>query len=166
MSMQAYEEAKELVKELLQKTHGISTFVGPRSETLINLAQDRLSVKFPEAYRRFLLEYGAGGVGSFEIYGVVNDNFENSGIPDMVWLTLKGRKEWDLPRFLLPIYDLGDGELFCLDLRTQEGDEARVVGYTPGYSSPEQSLDTVAEDFGKLLLNLIHLELNIRRALY
>ena len=160
MSMEDYEKAIDLLK----KSRGIPTFVGPRPETLINLAQDSLVVKFPETYRRFLLEYGAGGMGSFEIYGVVNDDFENSGIPDIVWFTLRGRKEWNLPHFLLPINELGDGELYCLDLRTQERDEAKVVGFTPGYSSAEQKLDVIAEDFGKLFLDLIQLEIKIRRA--
>ena len=46
MSMQEYEDAKELVTELLIILRGVSTFIGPRPETLINLAQDRLSVNF------------------------------------------------------------------------------------------------------------------------
>ncbi len=163
MSMQDYEQAKELVKELLKKTHGISTFVGPKPKTLVNLAQERLSIQFPKTYRRFLLEYGAGGVGGIEFYGVVKEEVEDSGYPDIVWLTLKGRKEWALPKFLLPVYDLGDGELFCLDLRIQEGIEAQVVGFTPGYSSAEQNLDVVAEDFGKLFLDRIQLALKIKR---
>jgi hypothetical protein len=166
MSMQDYEEAKELVTEALKKPGIISTFVGPKPLTLINLAQSYLSVKFPETYRRFLLEYGAGGIGSFEIFGVVKEGFENHDYLhiDVVWLTLKERKEWKLPKFLIPIYDLGDGELFCLDLRNNEGDEAKVVGFTPGYSTAEQSLDVVAEDFGKLFLDQIQLTLNIKRA--
>jgi hypothetical protein len=162
MSMQDYEDAKELVKELLKKTNGISTFVGPRPEALINLAQERLSVKFSETYHRFLLEYGAGGVGGVEFYGVVQEEFEQSGYPDVVWLTLKGRKEWSLPKFLIPVYDLGDGELFCLDLRSLESNEAKIVGFTLGYSSAEQHLDVVAEDFGKLFLVQIQLALRIR----
>jgi hypothetical protein len=164
MSMQDYEDAKELVRELLDRTHGVSTFVGPKPERLIKLAQKRLSMKFPETYRRFLLEYGAGGVGGVEFYGVVQEEFEQSGYPDVVWLTLKGRREWYLPKFLLPVYDLGDGELFCLDFRKKEGDEVKVVGFTPRYSTSEQSLDIVAEDFGKLFLDQVQLALNIKRA--
>lgn len=163
MSMQDYEEAKELVKELLKKTHGVSTFVGPRPEILIILAQDRLSVKFPETYRRFLLEYGAGGAGGVEFYGVVQEDFDHSSYPDVVWLTLKGRKEWGLPNFLLPVFGLGDGEFFCLDLGVQKGSEAKVVGFIPGYSSVEQDLDVIAEDFGKLFLDQIQLALKIKR---
>jgi len=164
MSIQDYEEAKVLITEMLKKPGIISTFVGPKPLSLINLAQGYLSVKFPETYRRFLLEYGAGGIGSFEIFGVVQEGFENHDYLhiDVVWLTLKERKEWNLPMFLIPIYDLGDGELFCLDLRSIEEDEAKVVGYTPGYSTPEQSLDIIAEDFGKLFLDLIQLSPNIK----
>ena len=131
MSMQEYEDAKELVTEAFNKTCWCIDFYWAEARTLINLAQDRLSVKFPDTYRRFLLEYGAGGVGGIEFYGVVQEEFEQSGYPDVVWLTLKGRKEWNLPGFLLPVYDLGDGEFFCLDLRNKEGDESKVVGFTP-----------------------------------
>ena len=160
MSIQDYEKAKELLRE----SHGISTFVGPRSETIINLAEGRLTLKFPEIYRRFLLEFGAGGVGSFEIYGIVREDFEASGVPDVVWFTLRERKETNLPIFLLPVFDLGDGELFCLDFRIQQGDEAKVVGFTPGYTSGQQSFDVVAEDFGKLFLDLIQTELKVKRS--
>jgi hypothetical protein len=111
MSMREFEKAKELFKD----SRGISTFVGSKSETLIKLAENLLSIKFPAIYRRFLLEFGAGGVGSFEIFGIVSDDFENSSIPDIVWFTLRERNETNLPKFLLPVFDLGDGELFCLD---------------------------------------------------
>lgn len=162
MSMQDYEKAKELVTEALKKPGVISTFVGPRPLTLVNLAQDHLSVKFPETYRRFLLEFGAGGISSFEIFGVVQEDFENPDYRhiDVVWLTLKERKEWRLPSFLIPIFDLGDGELFCLDLRNKEGDEAKVVAFIPGFSSPTQVLDVIADDFGAFLIWLVKQELS------
>ncbi len=165
MSMQDYETARALVTEALKKPGIISTFVGPRPLTLIHQAQDRLSVKFPETYRRFLLEYGAGGIGPFEIFGVVQDDFENPDYHhiDVIWLTLKERQEWNLPKILLPVFDLGDGELFCLDLRVDEAKEAKVVGFTPGYSSAEQSLEIIAEDFGKFFLDQIQLALRIKR---
>jgi hypothetical protein len=148
----------ELAKELLKSSTKISTFIGPRDEELIEYAEKTLSVSFPKTYRKFLQEYGSGGLGSFEIYGLVNDNFINSGIPDVVWLTNKVREEWNLPKYLIPIYDLGDGELFCIDLRTAKGSEAYIVAYIPGYSSNEEKLENVADDFGELFLNLIKLE--------
>lgn len=159
MSMKDYETAKELTKEV----RGISTFIGPKPNALITLAEDHLGIKFPEIYRRFLLEFGAGGLGSFEIYGVVRADFENSGIPDVVWFTLRQRNETNLPLFLLPVSELGDGELFCLDLRIQEGGEASVIGFTSGFTSPHQNFDIVAEDFGKFFLDLVEFELKIKR---
>lgn len=163
MSMQDYEKAMELISEAVRMPGVISTFVGPKPEKLVNLAQERLSVKFPETYRRFLLEYGAGGIGSFEIYGIIQEDFENHDYLhlDVVWHAHKERTASNLPNYLLPIFDLGDGELFCLDFRKKEEKEVKVVGFTPGYSSPEQSLDVVAEDFGKLFLDQVQSALNI-----
>lgn len=163
MSMQDYEDAKELVNELLRKTNGVSTFVGPRPKNLIELAEARLSVNFPETYRRFLLEYGAGGVGGVEFFGVVQENFEEAGYPDVVWFTLTARREWAFPIFLLPVFELGDGELYCLDFRKVEANEARVVGFTPGYSAESQELDIVAKDFGNLFLSQIQIALKVNR---
>jgi hypothetical protein len=120
MSTNDYETAKDLVI----KSSKITTFLGPRDELLLEAAEKNLSINFTQTYRKFLLEFGSGGLGSFEIYGLVSNDFANSGIPDVVWLTNKGRKEWELPKFLIPIYDLGDGELFCLDLRTLKEGEA------------------------------------------
>ena len=162
MSIRDYELARELLAEMLPEPGIISTFAGPKPLTLVNLAQDRLCVQFPETYRRFLLEYGAGGMGAFEFFGVIQEDFENHDYLhiDVVWLTLKIRKEWDLPQFLIPIFDLGNGELYCLDLRNQQGDEAKVVGFTPGYSTIQQNLDVVAEDFGRLFLDQIRLTQN------
>jgi hypothetical protein len=154
MTIQDYEMAKELMKS----SSKISTFIGPRDEELIENAEKTLSVSFPKTYRKFLQEFGSGGLGSFEIYGLVNENFINSGIPDVVWLTTKGREEWKLPKYLIPIYDLGDGELFCIDLRTATGVEKEIVAYIPGYSSNDEKLEKVADDFGELFLNLIKQE--------
>lgn len=127
---------------------------------MIKAAERNLSVEFPQTYRKFLQEFGSCGLGSFEIYGLVSDNFINSGIPDVVWLTNKGREEWGLPKYLIPIYDLGDGEWFCIDLRTLKEGEANIVPYTPGYSSSDQYIEKVADDFGALLLYLVKQEGN------
>lgn len=164
MSMQDYEEAKKLIRDLIKIPGMISTFVGPKQLILIEQAESLLSVKFPETYRQFILEFGAGGIGSFEIFGIVQNDINHHDYLyiDVVGFTLKARQEWNLPNYLIPIYDLGDGEMFCLDLKVNVGDEAKVVGFTPGYSNATQSLDVVAEDFGKLFLDLIRLSQNIK----
>jgi len=157
MSLTDYERAKQLLKQVRRS----STFVGPVSEAQIAIAQDRLLVDFPKIYRQFLLEYGAGGVGFFEIYGITEQEDGSVGYPDVVQFTIEGRKKWGLHHSLIPIFELGDGEVYCLDLRNPINGEARIVGFTPGYSSPEQKLEVVAEDFGSLLLELVQIELKL-----
>lgn len=156
MSPQDY----EIAKELIMNSSKFSNFQGSKEETLICAAEEYLAIKFPPTYRTFLKEFGAGGLGSFEIYGLVNDNFINSGIPDVVWLTAKWRKELRLPDHLIPVYGLGDGEYYCLDLKASNGAEAKVVAFVPGFSSPTQALDVIASDFGELLLLLVNQELS------
>lgn len=161
MSMKDYVQAKEILKQ----SHGLLTFRGSISETTIEDAEKKLSVKFPESYRQFLLDYGAGGVGSFEIYGIPDERLNSIDNLSVISFTLKGRKEWGMPVFLLPIYELGEGELFCVDFRTQEKNrhEAKIVGFTPGYSSNNENLEIVASDFGELFLKLVQMEVSIPR---
>jgi antitoxin YobK len=65
-------------------------------------------VRFPPTYRRFLLEYGAGNVRSTEIYGVMDDDFENSSVPDAIWHNLTTRRE-GYSEGLFSFYAVGDG---------------------------------------------------------
>jgi antitoxin YobK len=162
MSLNDYEKAKYKISFSRKNVH----FSGPQSTSSVQKAQDRLGVEFPLTYAKFLCEYGAGGIGSFELYGLTGQENNSTGVPDVIWYTEKGRKEWKLPQHLIPIYDLGDGEIYCLDLgpiKSEEG-EAPVIAITPGYSDYSLSLDLVAEDFGALLLSLVDLEDRINKS--
>jgi hypothetical protein len=64
---------------------------------LVLKAESALGLKFPPTYRKFLLEYGCGNIFGMEFYGVVDDNFINSSIPDAIWITLNERKTSNLP---------------------------------------------------------------------
>jgi antitoxin YobK len=156
MTIQDYEKARLLINDHLEK----ADFVGSRSDALIQMAEDALGVTFPATYRKFVKDFGAGGFGFAELYGVVREDFENSGVPDVVWYTMFARKKWGLPSNLLPVYDLGDGELYCIETeQVQERNyEGQVVTYSPAYSSDEQCKEIIAEDFGKLLLELVLLQ--------
>ena len=65
--------------------------MGPRPEELVAAAERALGLEFPPGYREFVLDLGAGDVGGEEFFGVVDDGFEDSAIPDGVWLTLRER---------------------------------------------------------------------------
>ncbi len=160
MSVSDYEEAKRLIQKYLDR----AKFSGPKTGSDINKAQERLGAKFPPLYRLFLEEYGSGGVGSFEIYGLMNDDLSVTGIPRVVWYTEKARQEWGLPRTLIPIFDLGDGEVFCLDLDKidPKSEEAPIIAYSPGYPLEEQRFDLIAKDFGEFFLSRMILEEKIQ----
>ncbi|MFQ5614325.1 MAG: SMI1/KNR4 family protein [Anaerolineae bacterium] len=156
MSMQSYDEAVTI----LAKYPEIGFFAGPRQESLIQAAERKLGLRFPSTYRRFLLEFGAGNVGSDEILGVIHEDFDESGVPDAVWYTIRQRQQVNLPHNLVVIYEVGDGELFCLDLAMMKNNEAPIVAYQPGYPPEEQLKEIIAKDFGDFLLELVQRKIN------
>jgi antitoxin YobK len=147
MAIADYERAVALID---QHEHE-ADFAGPRPPELIERAEQAVGVRFPPTYRRFLLEYGAGNVGSTEIYGVVDHDFENSSAPDAIWHNLTSRREG-----LFTFYAVGEGTEFCLDTtRTTPDGEMPVVAVTTSGATKEE----VAPDFGSAFLMLVQEEL-------
>ncbi len=155
MSMQDYEAAAKIIAKHPNK----GFFAGPRPASLIETAERVLGLKFPPTYRRFLLEYGAGSFGASEVYGVIDDDYEESSVPDAIWYTLVERREIGLPNDLIAIYDPGSyGEIFCLDLGMLKDEEAPVIAYRLGYPVEEQHKEIISKDFGEFLLKLVQRE--------
>ena len=155
MGLKDYEEAAGLMKEHPE----MRSFVGPRDESLVRAAEETLGVELPATYRRFLLDYGAGSFGASEIYGVINDDFENSSVPDAVWRTLVERDEGELPDNLVVIYEDGAGAAFCLDCADAPHGESPVVAFYVGFPPSQQPEEIIAEDFGAFLLQRVRREL-------
>src|SRR5262249_29464172 len=103
MSLEKYRRALELITKA-----GGGGFVGARPAAMVARAEAALGLRFPPSYRQFLLELGAGDVGGFEVYGVVNDNFTDARVPDAIALTLQARGS-GLDRRYVMIGTLGDG---------------------------------------------------------
>lgn len=146
MSMADYEQAKRIINE--SKGRGI--FVGPRPEALVKKAEVALGVRFPATYRQFLLDYGAGNFGSAEFYGVIDEDWEDSSVPDGVWYTLKERAESSMPTEFVVVGDTGAGELYVLDSAQDRG---AVWIVDPGTSMTAR--EQVAADFGAFLLDRV-----------
>lgn len=158
MSLEAYHQAKQYI--LNSKEKGF--FVGSRAQELISLAEETLGLKFTGSYLDFLKTFGAGSFGAQEIYGIVDEDFVSSSVPDAIWFTLTERKEIDLPPNLLIIYHTGGVELFCLDFSQQDTyGEPPVVAFVPGFDNDKQRYEVIAKDFGDFLLYLINLEQEI-----
>ncbi|APM39146.1 SMI1/KNR4 family protein [Clostridium kluyveri] len=155
MSYVNYQKAVEIMSKNKEKCH----FIGERSEELIEKAEDALGIKFSRIYKEFLIKYGAGNYGAEEILGVIDDDFEESSVPDGIWYTLTEREEVDLPMNLVVIYETGGDELFCLDFNNlNEEKEPVVVAYIPGEDNKNQKYEKIADDFGDFLLQLVNIE--------
>ena len=139
--------------KLIAKHEDLAEFVGPRPAELIAKAEQALGHKFPSQFREFVSRLGAGNFGSFEICGVIDEEFERSSVPDGVWLNLKERQEYGLPGDLLVIADVGNGDRYCIELR--DGTEGRVICLIHGKPPSRAEREFVAEDFGAFLLEQV-----------
>jgi hypothetical protein len=135
--------------EIIEKNKERADFVGPRSEALVEIVEQRLNVRFPPTYREFVLKYGAGNVGAVEICGVISDEIDNDSIPNGAWLTSDLRAKSALPSNCVAIGETGDGGYYCIIL----GDtaESPVGIFMPGSPSTKGRIEIIAEDFGRFL---------------
>jgi len=146
MSLQDYQSAKSLIEE----TGG--DFEGPKSETLVVSAEQALGLRFPPSYRSFLLELGCGDLNGLEIYGVINEKFEGSSVPNGIWLTLNERQSIGLNHAYILIGDGGDGTYYAIDTRSiDETGECPVVRLSVDGTHTEP----VASSFGAYLLDAV-----------
>lgn len=112
-----YEQLRERLRSAGLKRRGASA-------AEIEEAELSLGVRFPDQYRRFLAEFGWGGVAHGELYGLGPD------VPphlDLVRATISERSEMApaIPGHLLPVMNNGGGDHYCLD--TSVVGEAPVV---------------------------------------
>ena len=141
--------------ELIKSNPEVCFFAGARDPRVVELAEKTLCLQYPPSYREFLLRLGAGNVGAEEIYGVIDDDFVDSGVPDGVWMTLRGRREWGLPDRLAVIYFDGATSYFALDTADRHSEEeCPIVVWSLGLSKPDDGLEVVAQDFGSFLLEI------------
>lgn len=123
-------------------------FEGKKSDIIIEKAENKLGIVFPPSYRHFLKTLGCGGIQGIEFFGIINEDFENSGIPDAIWLTINERK-LGLPKKLILIGYTGYGTYYALDTSQPNSEgEYPVVEYSPNIEPV-----IVADNYGTFLLN-------------
>jgi hypothetical protein len=119
---------------------------------VIQVAESALGLSFPPTYRRFLKERGCGDLAGAEFYGLVDEDFENSSIPDGIWLTMRQRRSSNLPRSLILVSETGNGGYYAIDTRRRDSrGESPVIVWFPGLSNVEGPVGEVAEDFGAFM---------------
>jgi len=150
----------EIAMKNIEENMSACFFAGEKTEGLIKKAELALDFKFSPQIRAFFRKFGAGSIGSEEIYGVINDDFVSSSVPNGVWFTLIERKEINMPKHLYVVFDTGSDEFICQDYSNMNDDgEPRIVLYYPGADNESQPYEVVADDFGNYLLEITSEEL-------
>lgn len=146
MSLQDYQSAKVLIEETGGDLEGL------KSEALVASAEQALGMKFPPSYRRFLLELGCGDIAGLEIFGLIDENFEDSAVPNGIWLTLNERQNTELDHAYILIGDGGDGTYYAIDTRS-----ADKFGENPvvRLSVDGAQAESIASSFGSYLLESV-----------
>ncbi len=146
MNSDDYTHAKALIDEIG------GDFDGQKSEGLVAKAESALGIRFPPSYRSFLLDYGCGGFDGFEVYGLIDENFIDSSVPNGIWLTLNERSGIGLEKNFVIVGSGGDGTYLALDTGSQdENGEAPVVRL----SVEGEKFEIVAPSFGSYLLSAV-----------
>lgn len=141
-----YTHAKALIEEIG------GDFDGEKAEDLVVLAENALGVSFPPSYRSFLRDYGCGGFDGFEVYGLIDENFVDSSVPNGIWLTLNERGGIGLEKKFVIVGSGGDGTYLALDTGSCDSNgEAPVVRL----SVEGEKFEIVAPSFGRYLLSAV-----------
>jgi hypothetical protein len=148
---------------LIDKWPSLNKFVGPANKDTIKKAQDTLNVLFPPSYRAFLERYGAGGFGSVDFYGIVDNDLDYKAIPNGIWLTQDERITSRLPPYLVIIAGAEDDDGYvCLNCSDEQDKEVPVVVYF-GTDSPNDFIEAetlnksfrMAKTFSSFLLRMV-----------
>jgi len=95
---------------------------------------------------------GCGDVGGEEFYGIIDDKFNNSSVPNGIWLTLNERDNISLEKELIVIYATGDGTYYAIDTSRIDNDsECPVVSL----SVNGEIVADIAPNFGKFFLDTV-----------
>lgn len=157
MSYDHYLEATRLI-ELNQGF--INDMQYPQTLDAIENAEKLLNVNFPRSYREFMSKYGMLSYGSADIYGLDDEqDYSKYRYYNIVCNVLRERTTYEqedtqYPLSFIPIYDLGNGENFCLDTAkmNDEGECSLMAWY---FGRIESLKNDVGEDFGEFLLKFV-----------
>jgi antitoxin YobK len=121
-------EYDDLAKKV--EANGWSTYwYGPAPEAEIVRLEQLLSAKLPASFKRFLREYGGGGIGDRSISGIEDGNAAHKGVGNVYGDTLRCRQEHALPPGLVVVLYYDDEVCWCLDTTRFTGEECPVVAY-------------------------------------
>lgn len=104
-------------------------WLGTASRDQINSVEELLGVPLSSTFRRFLEDYGGGGVVGAEVSGIEDNDAALSTGGTLVGDTATCRNRFHLPPHLVVIYFHDDEVCWCLDTSKGAGGECPVVSY-------------------------------------
>jgi hypothetical protein len=130
-------------------------FLGPVPEHIVVRAEAFLGIRLPTSYRSFVLRYGQGFAGPYEIYGLRADEpVPETATLNFVDRTLDARR-YGLPADMVAVYNLGNGEDYVLDL--SRGEDPPMLAWSPAAGGDRTRMDLVEPSFGVFLLEKVRL---------
>jgi antitoxin YobK len=145
-----------VVDELIEIMEAEGDIAGSQPPDRVERAEAALGFSLPPSFRAFTSAVGSADTRGIEIYGVLSDDFENAGVPDGIWLTLRVRSEYDLPATAIIVAEDGMGGYYVLDTsKADERGEPPVEVWVPGRSDGESPSEVVGRDFASTFLAMV-----------
>lgn len=129
---------------------------GTSTENVLKFSEE-LGVELPTSYKNFLMEFGAGGVGVYNVKGIEKDDYSS-----MVNWTKKYRELIGLPEYYVVVsYRSADGLEFltCLDTSQMKHDECPVVKYDLLTNSISEYQPTFDDAFNDGLMGVYNMDI-------
>lgn len=150
MSYQNYKDAMELAKKCK-----FYTTAGGKSQEEIKKSEKLLGVKFSKQCREFYEQYGYLSFFGNEIFGINPDDNSGELEGNSVAYALNDRAEYGLPTHWVPVYNFDDGLMAYLDYSSLNSDGEPCVIVAEFDGTEYQVEETIAEDFGEFVLQLV-----------
>lgn len=139
---------KKDILEQINKAKTLFSVVGKPSIEKIAEYENKIGLNFPETYRWFLREYGAGGIGSVDILGIDPDDYS-----DVLSYT-KDKRQNGLEHKYIPIFDC-DEFIYCIDTEDKQTDGSTVIRWDISSKKAElranNFIDFLYEEFERVL---------------
>ncbi|MBF0658501.1 SMI1/KNR4 family protein [Psychrobacter sp. NG25] len=146
---------KEAFKIIENNPFDDAYFVGPKSENLILDVEKVLDLILPTDFLTFVKKYGAGSILGNEFYGVIDDNFYDSSIPNFAWLTLQSREEYCLPKKFAVVAESVEGNYIILDCSSYDEETNLVLEWIPSLPIEMQEMNVVAKSYAQFLFETL-----------
>ena len=150
MSYQNYKEAMKIAPKCR-----FYTTAGGKTQEEISKSEELLSVKFSKQCREFYEQYGYLSFFGNEIFGIDPNDTSGELEGNSVAYALNDREEYGLPTHWIPIYPFDDGSMAYLDYSSLNDDGEPCVITARFNGSAYQAEETIAEDFGNFVLQLV-----------